>query len=59
LYFPGSLTASSATVLTITGSEEYEGLDIQLQRVRATSIRGTIVPPPPMDVIVHFALDIR
>jgi protocatechuate 3,4-dioxygenase beta subunit len=56
VYFPGSLTASSAAVLTITGSEEYEGLDIQLQHVQATSIRGTIVPPPPMGVSVQVGL---
>src|SRR4030095_9827977 len=46
VYFPGTLTASNARVLTITGSEELDARDIPLRLVRATSVRGVIAPPP-------------
>lgn len=46
VYFPGALTVSGAGVLTISGNEAFEAIDIPVQFVRATSIRGSVVPPP-------------
>jgi protocatechuate 3,4-dioxygenase beta subunit len=55
VYFPGTLTASAAQVLTITGSEELDGLDIPLRLVRATIVRG-VVAPPSSGVFVQVSL---
>ena len=46
VYFPGTLVATAARVIPITGFEQHEGLDITIQLVRATIIKGAVVPPP-------------
>lgn len=47
LYFPGTFSPATAQPITITGSEERDGIDLTLVFSRAAVIRGIVSPPPP------------
>jgi uncharacterized protein (DUF2141 family) len=47
VYFPGTFSPATAQPITITGSEEREGVDLTLLFSRAAVVRGSVSPPPP------------
>ena len=48
VYFPGTSTASNATVLTLGPGEERTAVDMQLRLVRTARVEGTLVVPAGM-----------
>lgn len=44
-YAPNASSPSDATAISVTGSDERSGIDIQVRLLRATTIRGTIATP--------------
>ena len=56
VYFPGTFSASSAQVITLSGSEERDGVDFTLAFARAASIRGTVSPPASEALMMMVSL---
>jgi len=56
VFHPGTLTASSATIVHVNGGEEKAGVDIQVRLVQATNIKGTIQNMPANGVPVQISL---
>jgi uncharacterized protein (DUF2141 family) len=45
VFFPGVLTASQASAITVRSGEERQGVDFAVQFVRTATIEGTVVAP--------------
>ena len=56
VYFPGTFSPTTAQVITITGSEERDGVDMTMALARAAIIRGTISPPAPEGTSITVTL---
>lgn len=56
VYFPGTFSPATAQVITITGSEERDGVDFTLAFARAGSIRGTVSPSAPEEFSMMVSL---
>ena len=56
VYFPGTFSPTTAQVITITGSEERDGIDMTMAFARAATIRGTISPPVPEGTSITVTL---
>lgn len=56
VYYPGTFSPATAQAITITGSEERDGVDFTLAFARAASIRGIVSPPAPEDLSMTVSL---
>ena len=56
VYFPGTFSPATAQVITITGSEERDGVDLTLFFSRAAVVRGIVSPPPPEGMATMVSL---
>jgi hypothetical protein len=50
VFYPGSMSASSASAVTLVAGEERTGIDISLQLVKTAHVEGTVVAPAGVPV---------
>ena len=55
-YYPGTLSVSQATAITIAANDERGGVDIQVMPVQAATIQGSVVTPLAQGVAVQLNL---
>ena len=58
-YYPGTTTPAAGSIITVGAGEERAGIDFQIQRVIASSIRGVVVGGPatgPFSAIVSLSV---
>ena len=55
-FYPGTTMLASASTITLGPSDERNGVDIQVQMVRAANIRGTVDIPTGLAAAVQISL---
>jgi hypothetical protein len=46
VYYPGTTTASTASMVTVGSGEEHSGVDFALRLVRTAKVEGQVIVPP-------------